>query len=323
MALIDFSWIERVFHWNAQHHLHATDRERGRSKAHLDIDSYNPLTAKGVRRLNILRRGPPMPLDPLDELNKLKRKRSSAGDHRLGIIHEPSPKKRRKRSHRPYMVSPADLPNPSKDGEGFNGRDGGAASKAVYAHSEKEREKALREALGPRADDWKYDKELSSKYVGVWRRGSHIMTSFRGTKIKDPNDLAADVGIIANHLEQTSRYEEARKAYKNVLEKYPDKQYEHYISGHSLGGAISKHLFFEFHDKIAHAYNYNPGESIGDVFSNVDRNAEAAGAKKMTTYTIKGDPISNLAQYDYSHRVILLSPLDENLNAHTINQFIP
>ena len=73
-----------------------------------------------------------------------------------------------------------------------------------------------------------------------------VMLTLRGTVPTDKKDLFADANIPLNRLSKTDRYLQDKMLVQQILQRYPPDQYEIYLTGHSLGGAIVNQLKRDF-----------------------------------------------------------------------------
>lgn len=69
-----------------------------------------------------------------------------------------------------------------------------------------------------------------------------VMLTLRGTVPTDKKDLIADASIPLNRLSRSERYIQDKAVVEQILQRYPPDQYEIYLTGHSLGGAIVNQL---------------------------------------------------------------------------------
>lgn len=178
--------------------------------------------------------------------------------------------------------------------------------------------------------------KLSDEYIAVFESRDEVVTAVRGTVPTDPQDLAADVGLVVGTATNSTRFQHARDRYEEVLRRFPDKQ--HTVTGHSLGGSIAMHL--NQHYPVDQVYLYNPGSApmdpevrtgglnFGTLGGGIARrvgsnfNLLRGDNKKMDNVHgvfVQGDPISVLGQYQLSHTTVL--PAKANLNPHTLEQF--
>lgn len=103
------------------------------------------------------------------------------------------------------------------------------------------------------ADGWKL---ITPYTLGVkpFRKDNVIVLAIRGSA--DMRDVYADLQLIANGLQNSSRYREDRNYIVKLQEQYPQSNYDYYAVGHSLGGAICDLLLEE--GLIKEAISYNP-----------------------------------------------------------------
>lgn len=73
-----------------------------------------------------------------------------------------------------------------------------------------------------------------------------VVLTLRGTVPTDKKDLYADANIPLNRLAKTDRYIQDKALVQQILQRYPPDQYEIYLTGHSLGGAIVNQLKRDF-----------------------------------------------------------------------------
>jgi hypothetical protein len=122
-----------------------------------------------------------------------------------------------------------------------------------------------------------------------------ILIASRGTNLSSFNDLKADASLVANNLVNTNRYAEDKNALVKVMEQYPPEQYEYYLSGHSLAGAIITQLKRDFPFlKTAVAYN--------SAFQTKDLTQQPANVRRY--YTDK-DFLYNLGGKYFRNNIVI------------------
>jgi hypothetical protein len=122
-----------------------------------------------------------------------------------------------------------------------------------------------------------------------------ILIASRGTNLTSFNDLKADASLVANNLVNTNRYAEDKNALMKVMEQYPPEQYEYYLSGHSLAGAIITQLKRDFPFlKTAVAYN--------SAFQTKDLTQQPANVRRY--YTDK-DFLYNLGGKYFRNNIVI------------------
>lgn len=71
-----------------------------------------------------------------------------------------------------------------------------------------------------------------------------FLIAVRGTY--DFRDVRTDAVLPINALRFTRRYRGDVAIIRQITQKYPPTQYEYYLAGHSLGGAIIRQLKRDF-----------------------------------------------------------------------------
>mgnify|MGYP001613845204 CR=1 FL=1 len=105
------------------------------------------------------------------------------------------------------------------------------------------------------------DKEFSNERVGVYKRGKdkHVLIGFRGTRIGDLEDMAADAEIFGGKYDGKA-FSDATRLVDAVGQKYGGNIT---LSGHSLGGTKSIQAAKALGVR---SYAFNPGTGTGDEF---------------------------------------------------------
>lgn len=85
-----------------------------------------------------------------------------------------------------------------------------------------------------------YDILLQNPYMIFYlKQGTNlIIVAIRGTEFSDLKDVSADVSIVNNGLQNSSRYKQDLATLQQFQQQYPPSQYTYYGVGHSLSGAI-------------------------------------------------------------------------------------
>jgi hypothetical protein len=167
--------------------------------------------------------------------------------------------------------------------------------------------------------DAKYSNENRTLFASDTDPKKAVL-SYRGTDVKNRNDLGTDA-LLAFHLEGLSaRFQNAKRAAKAAQNAYPDLT----LTGHSLGGSealyASKSLKSPPSQTVAYSPHVSLAESFGKkLFSKVhDAFFKPKEAQPSNTYIYKTqlDPVSAFVSphYDNSHVVMVkqrkLSPHD-------------
>ena len=93
-----------------------------------------------------------------------------------------------------------------------------------------------------------------------------VVVSVRGTDVKDKQDVYADASLVVNALVKTPRYQTDKASIQQIFSRYDPKQYEYYLVGHSLGGAIINQLMRDF-PQFQYGMEYNPAFQPYDLIS--------------------------------------------------------
>ena len=144
-----------------------------------------------------------------------------------------------------------------------------------------------------------------------------IVIAVRGTQ--DKGDMWADVSLAFNALGRTKRYKDDEKVVREVLNAYPN--YDVYITGHSLGGAVADRLMKDF-PRIHSGVTYNPAYETSSFF------------KKNNNERIynEEDPLGKLGRYlptatvqkkQEPNSLVSKIPYVSNLFAHKLDNIVP
>ena len=93
-----------------------------------------------------------------------------------------------------------------------------------------------------------------------------ILVAVRGTKPTDVKDLSADASLVINGLSRTDRYKTDKASMERLLQMFPPNQFEYYLTGHSLAGAVINSLKRDF-PMLKNAEEYNPAYQPYDLWS--------------------------------------------------------
>lgn len=201
---------------------------------------------------------------------------------------------------------------------------GGAPSNRVYYKASKSsyQDKAI-----PNIDGFIniYDGPTIDAFLN--RENKEIIVGIRGTTL-NPNDLMADLKIIGNNLNRSSRYTKDLGQFKLITEKYPPSEYSYYLSGHSLGGAIVKEFKREF-PFIKEGQTFNSASQPMDLVSQ-DNNILDNYIDKDFLYNLTGRFIKNKRVYPYKAKEtkgvfgwLKQKATPTFINAHKLEQFDP
>lgn len=159
------------------------------------------------------------------------------------------------------------------------------------------------------------DRGLSNQNRTTYVKDGKAIVSFRGTDLKTKDNKWKDLGtdaLIFFGLERFgSRFKNAVKATKKVVEKYGKDNVE--LTGHSLGGSQALYVGKELGLPVK---AFNPGTSPADVIRD---KFEAPPTAETKVYTTGIDPISGLATQLKGVDTELVMP--NSLNVHGVSNF--
>jgi hypothetical protein len=167
---------------------------------------------------------------------------------------------------------------------------------------------------------WRYDSSLSSNHIGVYVNDTDkkVVSAFRGTDLSHAGDLVADAAIASGTFKISHRFNRMSKAWEKVYGKYSD--YEHIVTGHSLGGTTALALHDKYKDKISESHAFNPGSGL-DVIDPMRDMLNESNPDKHAHF-IRGDIISNGGINSNAYTSHVYEKTNENENVHSVQQFI-
>ncbi len=143
--------------------------------------------------------------------------------------------------------------------------------KGGFLPQEKQFFKVAREEYKPdpptQIDEFELVYKSPTIHVYLNKAGRTILLSLRGTVPSDKDDLMADASIAINRLYYSNRFKKDKEQLQKIFKQYPPNQYEYYLTGHSLGGAITNSIVREFPKNIKSAVTYNPAFQPYDIIS--------------------------------------------------------
>jgi hypothetical protein len=173
--------------------------------------------------------------------------------------------------------------------------------------------------------DPKYSNENRVLYASDTDPKKAVL-SFRGTDVKNRNDLGTDA-LLALHMEGlSSRFQNAARTAKAAQAQYSDLT----LTGHSLGASqalyAAKSLKTPPTQTAAYAPHVSYFESLGDKFRQV--HDFFFGAKKPqpnSTYIYKTseDPVSAYVSPHYNNAHVATVREVNELNPHDMSNFMP
>jgi hypothetical protein len=170
--------------------------------------------------------------------------------------------------------------------------------------------------------DKRYSNVNHTLYASDTEPSKAVLT-FRGTDIKNRNDLGTDA-LLALHMEGlSSRFQNAKRTAIAAQNEYGDLS----ITGHSLGGSealyASKSLKTPPSQTVAYSPHVSWAESLGQKFKGVhDFFFKPKESQPSSTYIYKTqlDPVSAFVSphYDNAH---IVTVKQRNLSPHSLENF--
>ena len=133
---------------------------------------------------------------------------------------------------------------------------------------------------------------VSTPTLKVYLKDKTILVGVRGTKVTDKQDLIADARIALNLLKHSNRYKRDKEVFDKIIKQYPPQDYEYYLSGHSLGGAIDNQLKYDY-PFIKNAVEYNPAFQPKDLFYSQGKDIKRLYTDKDALYNLGGKLFTN------------------------------
>ncbi len=122
----------------------------------------------------------------------------------------------------------------------------------------------------------------------------NILLAIRGTA--DFKDVKADAQIAINRLKKSSRYKEDKEKIEKILNRYPPNEYDYFLTGHSLGGALINQLKRDF-PFFKDAVEFNPAFQPYDLYSQQ--------SNEIKRYYTSDDPLYNLGGRLFYNKVVV------------------
>lgn len=196
-----------------------------------------------------------------------------------------------------------------------------AFAQSSYVRRRDDKESKLSKHLGDN-HGYTLDRNLTNKHMSVWvnEDEKEVVTSFRGTNVKDAEDLATDAHIAVGLENMSQRFRRSEREFKTVLDHYDG--FNHVLASHSLGATLNTRMAHVYRDQVTDVHNYNPGSSVSAVLSGLKNKITGTDNSHIHTYHVAYDPISMLAAGDTSHDVHIIDPLRGSVNAHSLDQFL-
>jgi hypothetical protein len=178
-------------------------------------------------------------------------------------------------------------------------------AKAAYAATNELKLQVLIDQYGT-TGGWIIDVRLSTSETTVFTHFTQqcVVTSLRGS-VTLYDWVVSDVILAIGHRKHSPRFMTTKVQVEKILAKYPT--WKHYVTGHSLGGALSAQVGMTFPQITA--YSFNQGSGLKDLSRNTTNN--------LKQYFVSNDPLSFLGQKKTS-KVIHQNAT----NPHTLDNFI-
>jgi hypothetical protein len=157
------------------------------------------------------------------------------------------------------------------------------------------------------------------------KSNNNIIIGIKGTT--DLKDIISDVNLVINNLKNSSRYKTSLMEFKKIIQNYNPKDYNYYLAGHSLGGAIAKEIIRDYNYIIKEAILYNSASQPIDLIYQNDKIKEKY-INKDFLYNLTGKFIKNkdVIKYKEPKTDGLLNKIKSNLiptsvKAHKLENF--
>jgi len=143
-------------------------------------------------------------------------------------------------------------------------------------------------------DNFKLVYSSPTIHIYLDENGKTILLSFRGTVPTNKDDLLADASIVINRLYYSNRFKNDKEQIQKIFQKYPPNKYEYYVTGHSLGGAITNSIIREYPNNIKYAITYNPAFQPYDIISQQNKKIKRLYTPDDGLYKLGGRLFSNV-----------------------------
>jgi hypothetical protein len=200
-------------------------------------------------------------------------------------------------------------------------------SKASYDFYNEGADAVKKELEHYEMSNYKLNEKLSKKKIGiVLESPEEVVVSYRGTDVRNPSDLFADVGIVlGRHRANTSiiqdRFTQADDFYKDVKKEFPDKKIT--LTGHSLGNTESLYVGRK---NAVQSVGFNGGASYNDVVVGLmcKMFGKCNEADKLhTIYTTGKDPLS-IGNILGNENIVKITPKKrKDFLYHSLEYFMP
>jgi hypothetical protein len=145
-------------------------------------------------------------------------------------------------------------------------------------------------------DDFDLILEQPTIKVYLNKSTKTIILAIRGTKPTDSLDLKADGMIAFNNLKNSNRYKNDKNILISIFNQYSPNEYDYYLTGHSLAGAIIAQLKREY-NFLKDAVVYNPASQPYDYISQ-----QSDQIKRIYT---ENDPLYALGATIFKNKLVI------------------
>ena len=166
-----------------------------------------------------------------------------------------------------------------------------------------------------------FQPALSTPEHAVWYNAykKDVHVAFRGTVPTNSKDLVSDAMLMARAEGSNARFADAVSTLESLARKYSDTSLS--VSGHSLGGQLATHVLHHASDatavRIAGVTTFNKASTplpTGFHF-------KEARTSKQTNIKQAGDVVSEAAEPNDSHTIVLNNFTGGGLAAHKLESF--
>jgi len=184
--------------------------------------------------------------------------------------------------------------------------------------------------LGYHLDGDFSDRETSVFYNPVKK---DVIVAYRGTDLADKTtrmkDLWSDAHILTGTQKYDKRFKQALSDYGSIKNKYAKEGYNVNVTGHSLGGAIARHVNKHNQGSVKEGVYFSRGSTPFNAFPNPLNNWNPINPVKWLTHSGKRnlpnetdisnryDPISLGARLEMGNQVVDTT-LRDPLSAHNL-----
>ena len=150
--------------------------------------------------------------------------------------------------------------------------------------------------------------------VWVNHEQKRVVHAYRGTVPTDAQDLASDLAISAGTEYKNGRFQNAQRQFDEYYNRYSD--YEHNVTGHSLGGSIAAWIYQHNEDRVDDAATFNRGTGVGTFVRDE--------GEHITHHRINKDPVSQVGGWVGNKNTIDYQVTDDVglFESHSMSNFL-